>query len=185
MSMRKLRKRRMLRQKKTPVSRFLPLPFRASYPLGWICSLPFRASYPSPLRSDVRRRVSFALPTPSGRALSRFLPPGLKFFRASYPLLSDRRPYFRSFLVILPVHKNPFRASYPLPGGAARSFLVIFVAHCLKSPFALPTPSLMALAFRNWSRTWVFPEIISSAKAVDGYKVHLTSRIFDRPFVRS
>jgi len=157
MSMRKLRKIRMLRQKKTPVSRFLPLPFRASYPLGWICSLPFRASYPSPLRSDVRRRVSFALPTPSGRALSRFLPPGLKFFRASYPL----------------------------PGGAALPFLVIFVAHCLKSPFALPTPSLMALAFRNWSRTWVFPEIISSAKAVDGYKVHLTSRIFDRPFVRS
>jgi hypothetical protein len=111
----KLLKIRRLSQKKTPVSRFLPLPFRASYPLVWICSLPFRASYPSPLRSDVRRRVSFALPTPSGRALSRFLPPGLKFFRASYPVLSEADRIFGLFL--------------------CNFFLFI------RTPFALPTPS--------------------------------------------
>ena len=62
--MRNRRKIRMLREKKTQLSRFLPLPFRASYPLGWICSLPFRAFYPSPRLLTCTLRASSALPTP-------------------------------------------------------------------------------------------------------------------------
>jgi hypothetical protein len=66
--MRNRRKIRMLREKKKQLSRFLPLPFRASYPLGWICSLPFRASYPSPSPAHVHAESIFRASYPLGSA---------------------------------------------------------------------------------------------------------------------
>ena len=62
--MRKRRKIRMLREKKKQLSRFLPLPFRASYPFGGYALCPFALPTPSPRLLTCTLRASSALPTP-------------------------------------------------------------------------------------------------------------------------